>query len=502
MTDMTEFTVLRGGRVLDAGAHRAEPADILIEGNRIREIGAPGLAAPTGARTIDAADRLLIPGLVNAHTHGHGTFAKGMGDRWTLELLLNAGPWLGGNRSLEHKYQSTLIGALEMVRKGCTACYDLYFEFPRPTAEGLAAVGQAYSDAGMRAVIAPMIADRSFFQALPGLLEAVPAERRAGVEKLSLAPYQETVDACRAIFRDWPFDRDRIRPAIAPTIPLHCSDAFLVACRELAGEFDIGLHTHLAESKAQSVAGLDKYGKTLTAHLADLDLIGPGFTGAHAVWLDDDDIARLADRGAALAHNPGSNMRLGSGLAAARRWADAGLTVGIGTDGASCSDNQNMFEAMRLASFVSRVRSHDPADWLATEQVFEMATAGGAGLLGFGTAIGRLAPGAKADIVALDLANLNFVPFNDPTNQLVHSEDGSAVAEVMVDGRTVYRDGVFSAVDVAGLRRDVEASIADLGELNRDLGGFVAALEPVVAAFCIGLSRRPYHVHGLAGPDY
>ena len=502
MADTTDFTVIRGGRLLDAQAHRAEPADILVAGDRIREIGPPGLAAPAGARTIDAADRLVIPGLVNAHTHGHGTFAKGMGDRWTLELLLNAGPWLGGNRAVEHKYQSTLIGALEMVQKGCTACYDLYFEFPRPTADGLAAVGRAYRDAGMRAVIAPMIADRSFFQALPGLMEAVPETLRAGVDKLRLAPLHETIEACRAIFRDWPFDRDRIRPAIAPTIPLHCSDPFLLACGDLARDHGIGLHTHLAESKAQSVAGLAKYGKTLTAHLADLDLIGPGFTGAHAVWLDDDDIVRLADRGAALAHNPGSNMRLGSGLAAARQWSDAGLTVGIGTDGASCSDNQNMFEAMRLASFVSRVRSHDPADWLATEQVFEMATAGGAGLLGFGDSIGRLAPGAKADIVLLDLANLNFVPFNDPTNQLVHSEDGSAVAEVMVDGATVFRDGVFTGVDVARLRREVEASIAHLRELNQDLGDFAAALEPVVSAFCIGLSRRPYHVHGLAGLDY
>ncbi|MBV9524048.1 MAG: amidohydrolase, partial [Alphaproteobacteria bacterium] len=118
-------TVIRGGRVLETAAGAAAPADILIAGDSIAEIGPPGMAAPEGAQRIDAADRLLMPGLVNAHTHGHGALAKGMGDIWTLELLLNAGPYLNGHRALEDKYLSGLLGGLDLIRSGATACYDL-----------------------------------------------------------------------------------------------------------------------------------------------------------------------------------------------------------------------------------------------------------------------------------------------------------------------------------------------------------------------------------------
>jgi guanine deaminase len=165
------MTVIRGGRVLDIRAHAAPKADILVKGDTIAEIGPPGLAAPPDSRVIDAAGRLLHPGLINGHTHSHGNLAKGMVDRVTLELLLTAGPWMNGNRILEDKYLSSLIGAAEMVLKGCTAAYDLAVEFPMPSAEGLAAIGQAYADVGMRAVLAPMVADISFFQAIPGLLD-------------------------------------------------------------------------------------------------------------------------------------------------------------------------------------------------------------------------------------------------------------------------------------------------------------------------------------------
>src|SRR5712692_11805184 len=140
--------VIRGGRLLDVRAHRADPADLLIVGDTIREVGVPGLKAPAGATTIDARGKLLHAGLINAHTHGHGNLAKGMGDRWTLELLLTAGPWISGGRSLEEKHLSAKLGAVEMVLKGCTACYDLPFEWPAPTPEGLEAIGRAYAEVG------------------------------------------------------------------------------------------------------------------------------------------------------------------------------------------------------------------------------------------------------------------------------------------------------------------------------------------------------------------
>ena len=144
-------TVIRGGRIVDAPAHAAAHADILVDRGTIIEIGRPGLEAPEDAKLVDAHGMLLHPGLVNAHTHSHGNLAKGMGDRWTLELLLASGPWSFGQRIFEDIHLSTTIGAVEMVTKGCTACYDLMLEMPAPTAEGLEAAGQAYVDVGMRA---------------------------------------------------------------------------------------------------------------------------------------------------------------------------------------------------------------------------------------------------------------------------------------------------------------------------------------------------------------
>src|SRR5438067_11624156 len=196
-------TIIRGGRVLDIDKGTAEPADLLIEDDTIREIGPPGLAAPEGATVISAERKLIHPGLVNAHTHAHGNLAKGMGDRWTLELLLTAAPWIGGNRGPEDSHLSAQLGAVEMVLKGCTACYDLVFEWPSPSAEGMALVASAYGEVGMRAVIAPMIADRTFFEAIPGLAEALPQPLRERVAALRLAPAEATLNAVRAGLQNW-----------------------------------------------------------------------------------------------------------------------------------------------------------------------------------------------------------------------------------------------------------------------------------------------------------
>ena len=417
--------VIRGGRLLDGDVHRGDAADILIEGDIICDVGRPGLAAPGGAEAVDAGDTLVLPGLVNAHTHGESSLAKGLGDRWTLELLLNASPMRRLGIRLEDKYLAAKLGAVEMVLNGCTACYDLYSEFPSPTAEGLAAVGRAYADVGMRAVVAPLMADRSFWQAIPGLVGALPKHLRAEVERVAAAPADESLAACREALEGWPFDRDRVRPALAPTIPHHCADAFFRACRALADEFGVGIHSHLAESKVQAVVGLDKFGHTLAAHLDELGVVGPDFTAAHGVWLDDDDIRRLADKGATVAHNPTSNLRLGVGVARAQAMIDAGLNVGIGTDASSCSDGLNMFEAMRLANYLSRIQTPDPARWLTAEQTLALATRGSARALGFDGTIGALAPGFKADMVFLDLARIQYLPLNHAARQVVFQENGS-----------------------------------------------------------------------------
>jgi 5-methylthioadenosine/S-adenosylhomocysteine deaminase len=488
-------TILRGGRVLDIDRGTAEPADILVQDDTIAEIGPPGIAAPEGAAVVSAERKLIHPGLVNAHTHAHGNLAKGMGDRWTLELLLTAAPWITGNRAPDDIHLTAQLGAVEMVLKGCTACYDLVVEFPLPTRDGIARVAAAYQEVGMRAVIAPMVADRTFYEAIPGLHDALPDALKERVAALRLAPGAATLDAIRSAFGELSLDRDRVRLAVAPTIPHHCSDDFILGCASLARDFDVGLHSHVAESKVQAIAGLRLYGKTLTAHLDELAVLGPKFTVAHGVWLDNDDMARLGDHGGSIAHNPGSNMRLGAGLADARAMLDARVNLGIGTDGANCSDNQNMYEAMRLASFVSKVQGPEWRRWMTTREVALAATQGSARALGFGDRIGRIARGYKADLVMLDLDHPNWLPFNNPVNQLVHSEDGNAVHSVMIAGRMVVENRRVLTVDMERLRGRVEAARERLAAANADNRRLYDALEPVVGSYCPGLARTPYHVH-------
>jgi len=487
--------IIRNGLLLDPERRTVEAADILIEGDSVLEVGPPGINAPEDALTVDAADRLLIPGLVNAHTHGHGSLSKGYGDKWSLELLLNAAPWIGGGLTQEAQYVAARLNAAEMVLKGCTAAYDMFFQFPEPSLESISAVARGYTEIGVRAAVAPMMADTTFYQAIPGLLDSLPEPHRSHAEALRAAPWETHIAGCRALLQAWPADRDQVRPALGPTIPMHCSDDFIRACRDLAKEYDVGLQMHLGESKLQAVAGVQRYGKTLTAHLDDLGLIGPNFSGAHCVWLDDEDVKILAGRGAKVAHNPGSNLRLGNGIAPARRMLTEGVTVGIGTDGSSSGDHQNMVEAMRMAAFASRLMDIDPDSWLGTWDVLRAGTVGGAALLGLDGQIGRIAPGYKADIVFMDLTNVAFAPLNDAANQIVNCADGSAIHSVMIGGRMVLQDRRFTTLDFDRLRHEAQAMAERLRAANAPTRIRMEAMAEYVSHHCVGLACKGYHEH-------
>jgi 5-methylthioadenosine/S-adenosylhomocysteine deaminase len=493
----TERLVIEGGLVLTP-SYEAEARDIVIEGDTIVELVSPG-SGPADARRIDARDRAIMPGLINGHVHGHGTLAKGMvEDRWPLEVFLNALPGLGANRSVEDKYLNGLVGAVEMIRKGSTACIDLFFEFPKPSPDGLFALGQAYSDAGIRAVVAPMVADRTFYQAYTELLELMPDTEREEALSLQMAPYEASADSAAEAFRRWPFDRERIAPGLAPTIPLHCSDAFLVRCRDLAREFGLVLHTHLAESKVQAVTGLKRYGRTLTAHADALGLLGPHFSAVHAIWLDSEDMKRLAGNGASVIHAPASNLRFGSGMAQIRSMLDLGINIGMATDAANSSDSLNMFEAMRLGASISTMLTPDFDRWLGVGDVLTMATAGSAKAMGFENRIGRIAPGYKADLVFLDLGHINYVPLGNLPRQIVFTENGAAVDSVMIGGRLVLDHGRITTLDEAKLRRDATAAAERLFAVNAPLRDKLRRFQPATGRFCRSFACQPYHVHRLA----
>jgi 5-methylthioadenosine/S-adenosylhomocysteine deaminase len=485
--------IVRGALHADPAHRRAQPADILIIGGTIAEIGPPGLAAPEGATPFDAANTLVHPGLINAHMHSHGGLARGQGDKWTLELLLAAAPWIGGSRALADKKLSATICAAEMVLKGCTAAYDLFAEVPLPTREGMDAVAEAYAEVGMRAVIAPMVADLSFYQAIPGLLDALPDALRRAVDSLRPGDGAACLAAIEDIARHWSWDHAGIQLAVAPTIPHHCTEGFVRGCAGIARANGLRLHTHVGESKVQAVAGQRLYGRSLLEQMSHWGIVGPDFTVAHGVWLDDADLRLMAETGANLAHNPGSNMRLGNGLFPLRRALDLGVTVGIGTDGANCSDNQNMYEAMRCASMASKVQSPRVEDWAGVEEVYRAATLGSAQALGFADA-GEIRVGAKADLVFLDLHAITWIPHNGTINQLVHAEDATSVRDVMIGGRLVVRDRRLTTVDLPRLAREAEAARERLEQANAPVKALVDKLSVVVGSFCPGLAAAPYHV--------
>jgi 5-methylthioadenosine/S-adenosylhomocysteine deaminase len=481
--------LLTGGLVIDPASGKPDRKDLLIEDGKIAKIGAPGTLSATAMRH-DARDRLIIPGLVNAHSHGHANLMKGVAEAWTLEASLINGPWLAGTRDPETIYLSTLLGAVDMLSKGCTACFDLVYEFPRPTKEGFTAAARAYADAGMRAVLAPMIADQTLFQSIPGLNDTLPLDLRETVGKFDLASGEQTIAAVEAIAAARAEMPDGVTMAIAPTIPHHCSERFLRDCMDIADRHGLPIHMHIAESRLQAVVAWKIYGCSAVRHLSDLGMLRPSFTAAHGVWLDDDDLDLLAEHGCSIAHIPASNFRLGSGIAYVRPMLERGINVGLATDGANSSDSLSMLQAMRLASFGARIFIGPRDGWLHAAEIVRLATLGGAKLLGL-SSCGRIEQGACADLALFDLGHVDFIPDTDLINQLVTCADSASVTDVLVGGAFRVLNRKVVSVDMADLRDRVRDSVARLSATTRDARALAGRLEPHVAAFAQSMSDEP-----------
>jgi len=464
--------------------------DILIQHGVIQEVAAAGLPAPGDAQVLDASEHIVIPGLVNSHTHSHFAYGRGYADLWTLELHQNSGGGLGYGASLEDLRLGAMLGAADMIRNGCTAAYDMVLQNPFPSAEGMAAVAEGYRSTGMRAVVAAAVTDRTFWESIGGLIGSLPEDSAAFINSIKATHADDHASGLKKVLDDWPFDTRQLRPAIAPSVPLLCSEAFLADMAAMAREYGVSLQTHLAESKVQAIEAQRRWGVSLTEHLAQRGILGPNVSVAHAVWVSNGDIRILADHGVGVAHNPGSNMRLGNGIAPVAAMLEQGINIGLGTDACTCGDQQNMIEAMRLASFASRVCGPDPSRWLSAGQAFNMATVGSAAVLGFPD-IGKLEPGYRADVVFLDRTELAYLPLNNFWTQLVFSETGRGVRRVMIEGRIVYDNGRYTAFDYPKLRREVHARAEHLARTGKGRRIKLKGLEPIISRFCVGLARTP-----------
>jgi guanine deaminase len=228
-------------------------------------------------------------------------------------------------------------------------------------------------------------------------------------------------------------------------------------------------------------------------------VLGPGFVGAHSVWLDDDDVRMLADAGAAVAHNPGSNLRLGVGIAPVREMLDRGVAVGLGTDGSTCSDNQNLFEALRFAASLSTLRfPHETARWLDADTVWGLATRGSARVVGQAADLGVLAPGRKADLVLLRADSIFLRPLADLVKALVYAETGASVDTVLVDGRVVLEGGRVTTVDEARIYARAQEAADRQRERGAAAWEVAERLAPYVAAACRGAVATPLPINRFA----
>jgi len=468
MPPAAERLLIAGGRVLDpeGDPHAPPVADILVEDGTIVAVG-QGAASLAGAgggpppRRIDARDRLVLPGFVNAHYHSHDVLAKGTMEEEPLETWrLLALPPQYPPRSREEVEVRTLLGALECLRSGMTTVQDMVTLYPFDP-EHLDAVVAAYEAVGIRAVVALQYADRRGIETIPFWSEVFPAELHGS---LSTAAEPDARIDQLAHFEDrflapGPRAGGRLTWALGPSAPERCTPALIARTRDLAERHDLQVFTHFYESKGMALQARREcpaHGGSLVRRLDAEGLLGPRLNLAHSVWLLPDEIGLLAETGTNVVLNPLSNLKLKSGIAPVRRLEEAGVSFALGCDNCSCSDAQNMFQAMKTMALVTAVADPEPGPDQAPA-MFRAATVGGARGLGRAADLGRIAPGYRADLVLVDLTDPSFVPLNSAVRQLVYAEGGRGVRTVVVDGRVVLEDGRSTLIDEAALIERVAA---------------------------------------------
>jgi 5-methylthioadenosine/S-adenosylhomocysteine deaminase len=436
--------VLEGGLV-DVGGGEFRRTDVFAaDGRLVAE-------APADAQRFDCSRFLVVPGMVNAHNHSNENWFRGMWDNLPLEpwMLFSYPALAAPSQSADEIYLRTVLGALEQLRSGATCVVDFLYELDGFTTESLDAVVRGYRDAGLRALIALGIGDRAYHETVileEGLVAPELVER---LEQDKPPSWEEWERFCREAVERFHRPDEGISIALGPSGPQRCTDEMLAGCASLAEELDLVIHIHVLETRMQAVSGRRMYGKTLVEHMDAVGFLSPRVNFAHGIWLTEGDIALVRDRGVTVAHNPASNLKLGSGLAAVPRLLAEGVNVALGTDGMSSNDGLDMFASLKLATLVHKLWGIDYEQWLGAKEAWQLATVGGAKAAGDAEGLGRIEPRRRADLVLLDLESRVFTPLNDPLRQLALGSSTLAVDSVLVGGEWSVRDGRVTRVDEA-----------------------------------------------------
>jgi len=415
------------------------PGAIAIDGQKIVAVDTPENIARAyrGAQVIQAGGHVVMPGLINTHTHAAMVMYRGLADdlalmEWLQKYIF---PAEAKTVSPELVRIGTRLAALEMIESGTTLFTDMYY-FEEE-------VGRVVRAAGLRGVLGETVIG------FPVADAKTPAEALARAERF----IQEFKNDALVI------------PAVAPHAMYTNDTATLTAARDLARKYGVPLLTHVAETQDEIKTSHDKYKMSPVAYLESIGFWGPATLAAHFVHVSDDDLAILKKRGAGLSHNPESNMKLASGTAPVSKALKAGINVGLGTDGAASNNDLDMFEAMRQAAFLHKLVENDPTA-MSARTALEMATIGGARALGMADRIGSLEPGKLADLIIVSMQSARQTPLYNPISHLVYVTRGDDVRTSIVNGRILMRnrrvltlDAPAVIADAVALARKVRAAV-------------------------------------------
>ena len=428
----TVSLVVANGIVITVdGNRRVIPhGSVAIDGRDIVAVGtAEGIAARfRGRETVDAAGAVIMPGLINTHTHAPMVLFRGLADDLALMDWLQKYIFPAEAKTVSPEFvrAGTRLAALEMIESGTTTYADMYY-----FEEEIARVTRA---AGLRGVLGETIIQ------FPVADAKTPAEALARTERFA---------------KEFAAD-ELITPAVAPHSMYTNDAATLKACRALADRLHIPVIIHLSETKDEMTASDEKYHATPAAFLESLGFWGPRTLAAHAVHVTAADTQILAARHVGVAHNPESNMKLASGIAPVEAMRAAGVPVGLGTDGAASNNDLDMFEAMRQAAFLHKLVAGDPRA-IPAPVALEMATIGGARAMGMDHEIGSLEAGKRADLIVVSMRAARQTPMYDPVSHVVYVTRGDDVRTTVVNGKVLMRDRRVLTLDRRQVLADAES---------------------------------------------
>ena len=405
---------------------KTQENDIVIEGNKITSIG----KAPADLKAdnvINAKGKLAVPGFVNAHTHASMTLLRSYADDMNLMDWLNNMIWpIEAKMRKKDIYAGAMLAAVEMIKTGTTTFADMYGDMEQ--------VAQMTIESGLRGVLSR------------GIIGVAPNGEQAFKENKELFDnYHGSADG-------------RITVMFGPHAPYTCPPDFLRRVAEAAKARKADVHIHLSETKGEVDDCLKNYGKTPMEIMEDTGIFDCGTLGAHCVWLSDKDIEIMAKHNVRVAHNPGSNMKLASGIAPVPQLLKAGVCVGLGTDGASSNNNLDMLEEIRLAALLHKVNTLDPLAVPAFEAL-KMGTEYGAKAVGLEN-LGRLEEDAIADITLFDMSGYAWQPKFDLISLLVYSAPSNSADTVIVDGRVLMEKGELKTLDEEKIIYEAARSVA------------------------------------------